>query len=125
MLVGHARGHEQQGPKAEGNITAVGVHGAIRLVLVLIGLVVTVATAGLAALVSALSSAPASDGGWVALVLVGMVALVITALIERKHFWATLVPLAFVIAIACGYFAAGGFFGGPHATTPGLSILPA
>jgi hypothetical protein len=88
------------------------VHGAIRLVLVLIGLVITVATVGLAALVSALSSAPTSDGGWVALVLVGMVALVTTGLIERKHFWATLVPLALVIAIACGYFAAGGFFGG-------------
>ena len=88
------------------------VHGAIRLVLVLIGLVITVATVGLAALVSGLSSAPVSDGGWVGLVLAGMVALVITAVIERKHFWVTLIPLVFVIAIAIGYFAAGGFFGG-------------
>jgi hypothetical protein len=41
-----------------------------------------------------------------------MAALVITALIERKHFWVTLIPLAFVIAIAVWYFGAGGFFGG-------------
>jgi hypothetical protein len=90
----------------------VGVHGAIRVVLVLVGLAITVATVALAALAFALGPGGFSDGGWVALVLVGMVGLVITALIERKHFWATLVPLAFVIAVAVWYFAAGGFFGG-------------
>jgi hypothetical protein len=84
----------------------VGVHGAIRVVLVLVGLAITVATVALAALAFALGPGGFSDGGWVALVLV------ITALIERKHFWATLVPLAFVIAVAVWYFAAGGFFGG-------------